>query len=300
MSSEVYMLVPTVQPWSQTVMTLILPFSNSLWLTIVIAFINIGIAIARLEYSVGNPELNVPAYQQVLMVIWFPISVLFFYEGRTLNRFTKFVLVIWLSMIYIVIQIFTASLSSWLIVNQLQPKLPYHYHVVGYQNGSVVRDLAADRELGQAVIDDLQPLSSMEEYKTDLDKDIVNAIFDEGPFIDIFLATYGDSYRKVGPLLDEPGLGFAFSRGSTLQPQFSSAIVKVIGSPDCEHMKKKYLGIITTTQKQPAQTLPQRLDASSLTLLFILVALATIIAVVCSEISIRRKPSQISPENPMH
>ncbi|GKB68240.1 zinc finger, CCHC-type containing protein [Tanacetum coccineum] len=151
-------------------------------------------------------------------------------------------------------QIFTASLSSWLIVNQLQPKLPYHYHVVGYQNGSVVRDLAADRELGQAVIDDLQPLSSMEEYKTDLDKGIVNAIFDEGPFIDIFLATYGDSYRKVGPLLDEPGLDFAFSRGSTLQPHFSSAIVKVIGSPDYEHMKKKYLGIITTTQTQPAQT----------------------------------------------
>ncbi|PWA49530.1 ionotropic glutamate receptor, metazoa [Artemisia annua] len=209
MSCEVYMLVPTAQKWSQTVLTLIKPFSNSLWLTIVVAFIFIGIAIARLEYSAGNPELTVPIYQQALMVIWFPISVLFFYE----------------------------------------------------------------------------------------DKGIVNAIFDEGPFIDIFLATYGDSYKKIGPLLEEPGIGFAFSHGSNLQLEFSRAIVKVIESPDFGHMKKKYLGIITSTQTQPAQTLPQRLDASSLTLLYILVALATIIAVICSEISIRRKPPQIFPEN---
>ncbi|PWA94223.1 ionotropic glutamate receptor, metazoa [Artemisia annua] len=300
MSSEVYILVPTAKKWSQTVLTLIKPFSNSLWLTIVVAFIFIGIAITRLEYSVGNPELKVPMYQQVLMVIWFPISVLFFYEGRILNRCTKFVLVIWLSMIFIVIQIYTASLSSWLIVNQLQPKLPNHYHVVGYEDGSVVRDLATDREIFPTGIDELQPLSNMEEYKTDLDKGIVDAIFDEGPYIDIFLAKYGDSYIKVGPLLEEPGFGFAFSRGSKLQPEFSRAIVKVIESPDYDYMKKKYLGIIYSTQTQPTQTLPQRLDASSFTLLFILVVLATIIAVICSEISIRRKPPQIFPENPMH
>ncbi|PWA95056.1 ionotropic glutamate receptor, metazoa [Artemisia annua] len=255
MSSEVYMLLTTAQKWSQTVLTLIKPFSNSLWLTIAVAFIFIGIAITRLEYSAGNSELTVPIYQQALMVIWFPISVLFFYEGRIRNRCTKFVLVIWLSMIFIVIQIFTASLSSWLIVNQLQAKLPNHYHVFGYQDGYVVKDFAADREIVSAAIDELKPLSSLEEYKTGLDKGI-------GPFIDIFLATYGDSYKKIGPLLEEPGIGFAFSRGSNLQPEFSRAIVKVIESPNFDHMKKKYLRIITSTQTQPAQILPQRLDAS--------------------------------------
>lgn len=118
-------------------------------------------------------------------------------------------LVIWLITIFIVIQIFTACLSSWLTVNQLQPKVPKEYHVVGYQGGSCVADFAKKQlQSSSNSIATLHALSSMDDYKRVLDNGTVDAIFEELPYIDLFIAKYGDRYKKVGPLADEPGLGF--------------------------------------------------------------------------------------------
>ncbi|KAF5804707.1 putative ionotropic glutamate receptor, metazoa [Helianthus annuus] len=297
MSSEIYMLVPAAQKWNQSLVTLLRPFSPRLWLTIIGASLFIGIAIGILEYRVGNPEFNVPFYQKLVMIIWFPLSTFFFDEGRIQNRCSKIVLVIWLTTIFIVIQIFTACLSSWLVVNQLQPKVPKQYHVVGYQTGSCVADFANDRAQCPSTIDRLHPLSSMDDYKNVLDKGMVDAIFDELPYVELFIAKYGDNYMKVGPLAAEPGLGFAFSRGSPLQPDFSRAVVKVIGSPDMTQAKKEYLGIQTPlpAQAQPADSFPQSLDVHSFFLLFIFMGLATIMVIIYSEIYLMRTTAPIFP-----
>lgn len=81
MSSEIYMLVPTVQKWNQTLVTLIRPFTMRLWLMIICACIFIGVAVGILEYRVDNPEFRVPFYQKLLMIIWFPVSTFFFPGG---------------------------------------------------------------------------------------------------------------------------------------------------------------------------------------------------------------------------
>ncbi|KAK9055211.1 hypothetical protein SSX86_026293 [Deinandra increscens subsp. villosa] len=300
MSSEIYMLVPATEKWNQTLMTLLRPFTRRLWLTIICACIFIGVAIGILEYRVNNPEFRVPFYQKILMIIWFPVSTFFFHEGRIQNRFSKIVLVIWLTTLFIVIQIFTACLSSWLTVNQLQPKVPKEYHIVGYQHGSCVEDFANNYKQNSTTLAELRPLSTTDDYKTVLDTGKVDAIFEELPYIDIFLAKYGDTYKKVGPLADEPGLAFAFSRGSSLQQEFSRGVVKVTESPDMTELKNKYFGIQIPIPAKPVDSFPQSLDVHSFFLLFIFMGLATIITIICSEISLIRTSTKISPEISMN
>lgn len=81
LSSEVFMLVHGAHEWNQTLWTFFRPFSRRLWITIVGVCIYIGVAVAFLEYRVGNPKFRAPFFQKVKMVVWFPISTFFFNEG---------------------------------------------------------------------------------------------------------------------------------------------------------------------------------------------------------------------------
>ncbi|KAK9055210.1 hypothetical protein SSX86_026292 [Deinandra increscens subsp. villosa] len=298
MGSEIYLLVPAIRRWNQTIVTLVRPFTVRLWISLFTASILTGGSIGFLEYRAKNLGFyHAPFYQKLFMIIWFPVSKFFFQEGRILNRCSKGVLVVWLITIFIVMQIFTACLSSWLTVNQLQPKVPKEYQVVGYQKTSFVVDFFNDKEHTWMVNKPIG-LTSVEDYKDALDNGTVDAIFDEYPYIDIFLAKYGNNYVKVGPLADEPGLGFAFRRGSSLHQDFSNAVVKVTESRDMAHMKKKYkfkTPVITTDAAD--LSVPQSLDVHSFLFLFLFMGFSTVIAIIISEISLRRSTGENDNES---
>ncbi|KAI3725117.1 hypothetical protein L1987_64893 [Smallanthus sonchifolius] len=136
------------------------------------------------------------------MVIWIPISTFFFHEGKIHNKNTKVVLVMWLSMIFIVIQIFTATLSSWLML----PRVPSSFESAGYQYGSYLNDFITSKYNCSAK--NLLPLKSIEEYKNALSNGSVTAVFDELPYVELFLAKYGSNYMKFGPINQESGIAF--------------------------------------------------------------------------------------------
>ncbi|XP_071726888.1 glutamate receptor 2.8-like [Rutidosis leptorrhynchoides] len=290
LSSEVYMLIHGSHEWNQTLWTFLRPFTKRLWFTIVGMCIYIGVAITILEYRADNPKFTA-SYQTLKMIIWFPVSTFFFNEGKIVNRNSKVVLVIWLSMIFIVVQIFTASLSSWLTLDQLRPKLPSGYENVGYQNGSFLKDFIMNKYKSNGM--NLVPLKSVKEYKTALSTGRVTAVFDELPYIELFLAKYGSNYVKFGPINQESGITFAFPRGSPFLPSFTRAVISVTESDVMMDMKKKYLGFHAPDESQPNQDLPQSLDIQSFIGLFIFMGSVAIAAVVCSEISIRRANKKV-------
>ncbi|GKC75796.1 hypothetical protein Tco_1126570, partial [Tanacetum coccineum] len=198
-------------------------------------------ALAILEYRANNPKFASPLYRQLVMVIWFPISHSSFpHEGKILNRCSKVVLVMWLCMIFIVVQIFTATLSSWLTLDQLSPRLPTSYENVGYQGGSFIKDLIIQR------------------YNCSGEK-----------------THYGSEYMKFGPINQESGIAFAFAIGSPLLQPFSRAVINVTESETMMDMKKKYLGFSTRNKPQPNQPLPQSLDVQSFIGLFIFMGIVT-------------------------
>ncbi|XP_076889163.1 glutamate receptor 3.1-like [Bidens hawaiensis] len=293
LSSEVYMLVRASHEWNQTLWTFLKPFTWRLWIAIVGICIYIGLAVAILEYRLGNPKFTVPIRQKVVMIVWFPISTFFFHEGKILNKNTKVVLVTWLSMIFIIVQIFTATLSAWLTLDQMRPKLPSSYENVGYQNGSFLKEFIIQKYNCSGT--KLVPLESVEEYKNALASGRVNAIFDELPYIELFLAKYSSSYMKFGPINQESGIAFALARGSPLSQKFSRAVINVTESDIMMEMKKKYLGFRFPDGSQPNQAFPQSLDIQSFIGLFISIVTLTIVAIICSEVSLMRANNKILP-----
>ncbi|GJY06900.1 extracellular solute-binding protein 3 [Tanacetum coccineum] len=249
--------------------------------------------VAILEYRVGNPKFKAPYSQALRMVIWFPISTFFFNEGRILNRNSKVVLVMWLSMIFIVAQIFTATLSSWLTIDQLRPRLPTSFESAGYQDGSFLKDFIMQKY--NCSDTKLLPLKSIEDYKYAFSNKSVKIIFDELPYINLFLAKYGSDYMKFGPINQESGIAFAFPPGSSLFPIFSMAVINVTESDTMMDMKKKYLGFSPPDNSQPNQPLPQSLDVQSFIGLFIFIGTVAMAAIILSEISLRRENKKVLP-----
>ncbi|GJR85135.1 hypothetical protein Tco_0209146 [Tanacetum coccineum] len=186
--------------------------------------------------------------------------------GRIRNKCSKVVLVMWLSMLFMVLQIFTATLSSWLTLDQLRPPLSKLEHV-GYPGGSFVRELIIDKYNISAT--SLYALYTDEDFKNALSNGTVDVIFDELPYIDLFISKYGPEYMKFGPINQAPGIAF---------------------------MKKKYLGLHDPVISQPNQAHPQSLDVQSFTGIFVFMGIVIIAAIISSEIAIRQRKNKIHVE----
>ncbi|KAL5717743.1 hypothetical protein ACHQM5_010711 [Ranunculus cassubicifolius] len=95
----------------------------------------------------------------------------------------------------------------------------------------------------------LKAYSSPEEYDEALKKGSKNggvaAIFDELPYVEVFLKKYCGKYRKIllGPTIYRiEGFGFVFPLGSPLVPAVSRAILAVVGSEQMAQIEAKWLG----------------------------------------------------------
>ncbi|XP_028786845.1 glutamate receptor 2.9-like [Neltuma alba] len=85
-------------------------------------------------------------------ILWLPVVQAVFPERESLAKnCSRFVLVMWLILVFVLMQSYTACLSSILTVHQLQPRYLSENDVaedsninVGYHSGSFVRDLLVD------------------------------------------------------------------------------------------------------------------------------------------------------------
>ncbi|KAG2699273.1 hypothetical protein I3760_07G185600 [Carya illinoinensis] len=217
------------------------PLTWDLWLIIGAVSIFTGLVIWVLEHR-ENPEFSGSPNQQICMIFWFSFSTLIYgHRERVMNSWSRLVLIIWLFVVLILTQSYTASLASMLTLQQLKPafvdvtEIKRNGYFVGYQKDSFVRGFLVK----QLNIDEskLKPYSTPEQYHEALSRGSQNggvaAIFDEIPYIKIFLTKYGSKYTMAGP---------AFPLGSPLVPYMSRAILNV--TEDKEKMKEirsKYL-----------------------------------------------------------
>ncbi|OWM65877.1 hypothetical protein CDL15_Pgr015302 [Punica granatum] len=200
------------------------PLSWALWLTIGLSFVLTSLIVCFLEGRHQNEDFGGSRSEQLSTSLWFSFSTLVFaHREKVVNNRTRLVLAVWIFLLLIITQSYTASLASLLTVERLQPQyvdvqeLVRKHHHVGYQKGSYVREFLV-RDLG---FDEsrLIPLNSAEEYHEALSNGIGNggvaAIYEETPFIKLFLGKYCNKYMM------------AFPRGSPLVAYFSRAILNV-------------------------------------------------------------------------
>ncbi|KAK1399850.1 glutamate receptor 2.5-like [Heracleum sosnowskyi] len=254
------------------------PLSWDLWLTIVLAAIFIALVVRLLERRLDHQ-------QHLGMLVLFPLAALAFPERNMVgNNWARFVLVVWLFMAYIILQSYTANLSSILTVSQLRPSAD-NPACAGYQKDTFVEEiLIKKRNIKQRFA-----YTTMEEYDRALSKGCknggVDAIFDEIPYIKLFLHKYGSKYVVAGPTYSTGGFGFAFPTGSDLVKPISKAILDVMENGTIQEIEKRYFGAGYISPNQDKDISASSLTSYSFVGLFTVAAFLTLLAVVCSECS---------------
>ncbi|KAL3819523.1 hypothetical protein ACJIZ3_005428 [Penstemon smallii] len=292
--SGVVLVVKNKKPFDMWIF--VKPLRWDLWLAIVVACIFMGIVLRVLERSVTkNHEDPIRANKEKPGMIYLsPVTVLAFPERTVVsNNWSFLVLVFWFFMAFILMQSYTANLSAILTVDQLKFAFSDNYNV-GFQEGSFMKQFLTK----QLCIHEskLISYSSAEEYHEAMSKGSKNggidAIFDEIPYMKLFMKTYDSQYKIVGPSYKAGGFGFAFPLGSPLAAHFSKAILNVTQSPGMTSIEQQNFGPGYSSQDPLSSTISQ--GASSLTAfdfagLFLIIGSVTIFSLFCSQTPIGRK-----------
>lgn len=128
------------------------------------------------------------------------------------NNWSRFVMIIWFFVVLILTQSYAASLTSMLTVQRLQPafvdvkEIKKRGYFVGYQQDSFVKELLTKQLKFHE--SKLKAYITPEEYHQALSRETVAAIFDEIPYIKLFLAKHCSKYTMVGPTYKTDGFGF--------------------------------------------------------------------------------------------
>ncbi|KAL0330148.1 UNVERIFIED_CONTAM: Glutamate receptor 2.2 [Sesamum radiatum] len=174
------------------------------------------------------------------------ILVRFLYNGlrakeKIISNLARFLLIIWFLVVLILTQSYTASLTSMLTVQQLQPTytdftlLIKNKENVGYQKGSFVFELLKKMNFDESRLVAYNSPDEMNDlFCKGRENGGIAAAFDETPYIKMFLAKYCSEYTMVGPMYKTAGFGFVFPKGSPLVPDVSSY-------PQCNRGRKDVL-----------------------------------------------------------
>ncbi|GMY11067.1 glutamate receptor 3.6-like [Fagus crenata] len=206
------------------------PFTPMMWGVTAIFFLIVGAAVWILEHRI-NDEFRGPPRKQVVTILWFSLSTLFFaHKENTISTLGRVVLIIWL---------FLQQLSSSIkgIETLISSKDP-----IGYQQGSYAQNYLVE-ELGIHE-SRLFPLNTPEDYAEAL-KDGpqgggVAAVVDERAYVDLFLSTRCE-FSIVGQEFTKAEWGFAFPRDSPLAIDMSTAILQLSENGDLQRIHDKWL-----------------------------------------------------------
>ncbi|KAL7097372.1 hypothetical protein ACP275_10G140600 [Erythranthe tilingii] len=272
------------------------PLKWNLWLAIVVACVLMGVVLHILENRVTSNDAGsiIENKERRRAIYWSPVTVLAFPERNMVsNNWSFFVLVLWLFMAFILMQSYTANLSAILTVDQLKFSFSDSYYV-GCQEGSFMKEFL----INQLHISPsrLRSYNSSEEYHKAMSKGSENggidAIFDEIPYMKLFLNKYDSQYKMAGPTYRTGGFGFAFPVGSPLVAHFSKAILDVTQGPNMTAIEQKNFGPGYSSQDPLSSRISQQ--TSSLTFyefagLFLIIGSVTLFSLFCSETAIGRK-----------
>ncbi|CAN1156530.1 Glutamate receptor 3.2 [Linum perenne] len=227
-------------PWS-----FLLPFTPSMWGILGLFFLVVGAVIWLLEHRTNDEFRGSPRHQFVTVLWKYFILFLFVWSGEKVGSpMGRFVLIIWLFVILIVNSSYTASLTSILTVQQMASpiggieSLVSANVAIGYQVGSFSGKYLRD-ELNIAR-NRLIPLRSQKEYARALLNGTVDAIVEENPYINLFLANHC-KFSIRGNEFTKSSWGFAFRKDSPIAEDMSTAILGLSENGELERIGKKWL-----------------------------------------------------------
>ena len=131
------------------------------------------------------------------------------------SNLARFVVIIWVFVVLILTQSYTASLTSLLTVEKLEPTITDLNTLlksgdkVGYLKGSFVYGLLQETGFPDSRIVAYKSADECDELLSKGSaKGGIAAAIDESPNLKLFLAKYCSKYTTIGPIFKTAGFGF--------------------------------------------------------------------------------------------
>ncbi|KAK1322028.1 Glutamate receptor 3.1 [Acorus calamus] len=279
-------VVARVKKMNSSTWAFLRPFTLKLWCVTGIFFLLVGAVVWILEHRM-NDEFRGPPKQQLVTILWFSFSTLFFaHKENTVSTLGRLVLIIWLFVVLIIQSSYTASLTSILTVQQLSSpikgidSLISSHEPIGYQVGSFAENYLSE-ELNIPT-SRLKRLGSPEDYARALelgpDNGGVAAVVDELPYVELFLSTQC-KFAIRGEEFTKSGWGFVFPRDSPLSVDLSTAILALSENGDLQRIHDKWL-TRTGCSSQTNDLESDQLHLNSFVGLFLICGIACFIALL--------------------
>ncbi|XP_073114058.1 glutamate receptor 3.7 [Elaeis guineensis] len=263
------------------------PFTVGMWCMTGAFFFLIGVVIWLLEHRV-NSAFRGPPKRQCITMFLFSFSTPFQSQQEdTLSTLGRIVMMVWLFLLMVITSSYTASLTSFLTVQQLSSpikgidSLIASNEPIGYQVGSFAQSyLLYGLNVHQSR---LVSLGSPEAYEEALRRGPQNggvaAIVDELPYVEMFLSKRS-GFGIVGQPFTRSGWGFAFPRDSPLVVDMSSAILNLSEKGELQKLHKKWFCKTNCVTQTSISSDPNQLHVSSFWGLFLVCGTATLISLL--------------------
>lgn len=135
-----------------------------------------------------------------------------------MSNLARFVVIIWVFVVLILTQSYTASLTSLLTVQKLQPTvtdvntLRKNGVPVGYLNVSFVYGLLKSNGFNESKLKAFNTAEELDQLLSiGTENGGIAAAIDETPNMKLFLAKYCSKYTMIGPIFRTDGFGFVSS-----------------------------------------------------------------------------------------
>ncbi|KAL0740874.1 hypothetical protein Bca4012_082387 [Brassica carinata] len=277
--SGVSMIVPLRENEDKNACVFLKPWSLNLWVTTGCFFVLIGFVVWLFEHRV-NTDFRGPPHHQIGTSFWFSFSTMVFaHREKVVSNLARFVVVVWCFVVLVLTQSYTASLTSFLTVQRLQPTainvedLIRSGESVGYQQGAFVKDILLDLNFSES---QLKPFGSAEECDDLLSKGTskggIAAAFDEVAYLKAILslncskyAMVEPSFKNVGfePSFKTAGFGFAFPKNSPMTKDLSIAILKVIQGKEMRRIENQWFNRLSITVSGNVSSASERPDPNA-------------------------------------
>jgi len=167
--SGVSMIVPIKEDPNKNPLVFLKPLTTGLWLVSLSFFVFTGFVVWAIEHKI-NDDFTGPWHRQIGVTLFFAFSTMVFAHRENIkSNCSRFVIIIWVSVVLILTSSYTASLTSMLTMQQLQPTvtdlnaLLKDGSFVGYQDGSFVKGILLRRQFDESK---LKPLLNVSDFST--------------------------------------------------------------------------------------------------------------------------------------
>ncbi|XP_077251171.1 glutamate receptor 2.5-like [Tasmannia lanceolata] len=224
-------LVVLTEPKEGKAWIFLKPLTKKMWaLTGAIILYN-GVIVWLIERE-DNEQLGGSFCDQIGKLMWVSFNTLFSIQGEKLHsNLSRMAMVVWLFVALVLTSSYTASFSSMLTVQQLQPSV-VDVESLRKSNAIVGTDHVAfvGTFLEQVLKFDpkrIRKFTSGDDYPQALKNGSIKAAFLEVPYAKWLLGKYCKGFTMTGRTYEIGGFGFVFPKGSPFIADVSEAIVKL-------------------------------------------------------------------------